>query len=89
MSQTLIRWRLSEVMARHRVPAKDLASFLEVSGNAVSSLRNAEAMPRIDGQRLEQICIGLTKLSKIGEKVTFYDLLEYVEEGQGVVNHDN
>jgi putative transcriptional regulator len=80
MHQTLIRWKLSEVMARHRVSAKDLADFLHVSDNAVSNLRKAEVMPRIDGNRLEQICVGITKLSKISEKVTPYDLLEYIPE---------
>jgi putative transcriptional regulator len=80
MDQTLIRWKLSEVMARHRVAAKDLAEFLHLSDNAVSNLRKAEVMPRIDGNRLEQICIGITKLSKIAEKVTPYDLLEYIPE---------
>jgi putative transcriptional regulator len=82
MTQTLIRWKLSEVMARHRVPAKDLAEFLSISDNAVSNLRKAEVMPRIDGNRLEQICIGISKLSKIGDKVSPYDLLEYIPEDQ-------
>jgi putative transcriptional regulator len=80
MTQTLIRWRLSEVMARHRVAAKDLAEFMDISTNAVSGLRKAETMPRIDGERLEQICIAVTRLSKIGEPVTPYDLLEYIPE---------
>jgi putative transcriptional regulator len=80
MTQTLIRWKLSEVMARHRVQAKDLADYLGVSDNAVSSLRKAEVMPRIDGNRLEQICVGITRLSKINERVGPYDLLEYIPE---------
>jgi putative transcriptional regulator len=80
MSLTLIRWRLNEVMARHRVTGKSLAEFLGISTNAMSSLRKAQAMPRIDGERLEQLCIGITRLSKIGEKVLPYDLLEYVPE---------
>lgn len=80
MTQTLIRWRLSEVMARHRVQAKDLAAFLNISDNAISNLRKAEVMPRIDGNRLEQLCVGISKLSKIGGRVSPYDLLEYIPE---------
>lgn len=67
-------------MARHRVPAKDLAGLLGISKNAVSNLRNSEVMPRIDGKRLEELCVGVSKLSKIGEVVTPYDLLEYVPQ---------
>lgn len=67
-------------MARHRVAAKDLAEYMNISTNAVSSLRRAETMPRIDGERLEQICVAVTRLSKIGESVTPYDLLEYIPE---------
>jgi putative transcriptional regulator len=81
MSQaTLIRWKLSEVMARHRVKAKDLAKQIGLSANALSSLRNAEKMPRIDGDRLETLCVGITKLSKLGERVTPHNLIEYIPE---------
>jgi len=76
MATTLIGWKLSEVMARHRVPAKDLATFLGVSNNALSSLRTAETMPRIDGKRLGSLCDGITELSKLGDRVTPFDLLE-------------
>lgn len=76
----MIRWRLNEVMARHRVLAKDLADFIGVSRNAMSALKKSESMPRVDGERLEQLCAGIKKLSKIGEKVTPYDLIEYIED---------
>lgn len=76
----MIRWRLNEVMARHRVLAKDLADFIGVSRNAMSDLKKSENMPRVNGERLEQLCAGITKLSRIGEKVTPYDLIEYIED---------
>lgn len=74
------RWRLNELMARHKVSGKELAEYLEVSGNAVSALRNADKMPRIDGDRLDQIAAGLTALSKIGGTVRGIDLLESFDE---------
>ncbi len=46
----------------------------------MSALKKSESIPRVDGERLEQLCIGITKLSKIGEKVTPYDLIEYIED---------
>ena len=78
MVQTLIRWRLNEIMARHRVLAKELAEEMGISDNAISNLRRAETMPRIDGKRFNQLCASLTKLSKIHEPVTPYDLIEYL-----------
>lgn len=80
MSETLIRWKLNEVMARHRVLGKDLASFLGISTNAISALRKAEIMPEIGGDRWEQICVGINSLSKIGEVVTPLDLIEYIPQ---------
>ncbi len=78
MSQALIRWRLNEIMARHRVLARELAQDMDTSDNAISNLRRAETMPRIDGKKFDQLCASLTKLSKIREPVTPYDLIEYL-----------
>lgn len=78
MPQALIRWRLNEIMARHRVLARELAKEMNTSDNAISNLRRAETMPRIDGKKFEHLCISLTKLSKIRESVTPYDLIEYI-----------
>lgn len=65
-------------MARHRVLSKDLADFLSISTNAVSALRKAETMPKIGGVRWVQVCEGISALSKIGESVTPFDLIEYI-----------
>ncbi len=80
MSKTLIRWKLNEVMARHRVKGKDLANFLGISTNAVSSLRTADVMPGIGGDRWEQICRGINELSVSGERITPFDLIEYIPQ---------
>jgi putative transcriptional regulator len=78
MSRTLIRWKLSEIMARHRVKGKDLANYIGISTNAMSALRNALVLPEIGGDRWEQICAGINELSKIGETITPFDLIEYI-----------
>ncbi|BAZ37554.1 hypothetical protein NIES4101_34770 [Calothrix sp. NIES-4101] len=80
MIETLIRWKLNEVMARHRVKGKDLAEYLGVSANAISGLRKAETMPEIGGQRWEHICLGINQLSKIGEVISPLDLIEYIPD---------
>ena len=69
-------WRVNELMARHRITGKDLARELDISANAMSRLRNAETMPRIDGARLDEIAAAITKLSSIQETVRGVDLLE-------------
>ncbi|WP_460204475.1 helix-turn-helix domain-containing protein [Scytonema sp. NUACC21] len=65
-------------MARHRVKGKELASFLNISANAMSALRNADVLPEIGGDRWESISEGINELSKIGETITPFDLIEYI-----------
>lgn len=72
-------WRLNELMARHHVSGKALADELGISTNAVSALRKATTMPKINGERLDEIAAALTKLSEIGEAVRGVDLLENLE----------
>ncbi len=88
MAQTLIRWRLNEVMARHRIKGGDLAEFMGVSDNAISNLRKARTMPRIDGERLNQLCNGLNELAKAPDRIiTPTDLIEYTfDSGEGSNN---
>lgn len=74
------KWRLNELMARHRVGGIALAKKLGITPNAVYSLKNAEKMPRIDGDRLDEIAAAITALSKIGETVRGVDLLENRDE---------
>ena len=79
MSRNVIRWKLSEMMARHRIKGKDLANYLGISANSISALKRAEVMPEIGGERWEQICEAINELSHIDEKCTPFDLIEYVE----------
>lgn len=69
-------WRLNELMARHRVSGTELAAELGISNNAVYALCKHDKMPRINGSRLDEIAAALTRLSRIGEKVSGVDLLE-------------
>ncbi|MBP0016900.1 MAG: GIY-YIG nuclease family protein [Cyanobacteria bacterium SBLK] len=81
MPVTTIRWKLNEVMAHHRVKGSDLAGLLQLSDNAVSNLRNAETMPRIDGKRLGELLNGLNDLAQNledGQIINERDLIEYV-----------
>lgn len=80
MAQTLIRWRLNEIMARHRIKGSDLAEELQISNNAVSKLKNAQTMPRIDGERLNALCNALNNLAAGDAEITPAMLIEYVRD---------
>jgi DNA-binding Xre family transcriptional regulator len=83
VAQTLIRWRLNEIMARHRIKGSDLANRLQISNNAVSKLKNAQTMPRIDGDRLNTLCNALNNLAEnVDVEITPAALIEYVRDEQ-------
>lgn len=79
MAQTLIRWRLNEVMARHGIRAKELAEEMEVSPTTVSNLRK-RSMPRLTEETLNKLCQALNKLSQEGTLITPGDLIEYTPD---------
>ncbi|MCC5640774.1 helix-turn-helix transcriptional regulator [Nostoc sp. CHAB 5844] len=91
MNQALIKWRLKEVMARHNIKARDLASEMGVSANSVSNLRNARTMPRLDGEILNNLCEALNRLAQDLEgEITPSELIGYVRGPNPVVddNHE-
>jgi putative transcriptional regulator len=75
-------------MARHRIKGSDLANRLQISNNAVSKLKNAQTMPRIDGDKLNALCNALNELAEDAEDpkaravITPAMLLEYVRDEQ-------
>lgn len=67
-------------MAKHRVKGRELADYLGISANSVSALKNAYEMPEIGGRRWEQISAAINDLSRIGEVITPFDLIEYIPD---------
>ncbi len=81
MMQTLIRWRLKEIMARYNIKGKDLAHKLDISPNAMSALRKAKTMPRLDGMALNLMCNALNELAEdLDRHITPGDLLDYSQD---------
>ena len=74
----MIRWRLKEVMARYDIKNIDLAKEIGTREASVSNWRRAKTIPRIGGERIDEICNALSKLS--GRKISLADLYEDVEE---------
>lgn len=71
----MIRWKLNELMARHRITNRSLGEQLGKHETSVSRMRTTDKMPRIDGDDLNELCKALTLLAKVN--VTPFDLFEY------------
>ncbi len=69
-----IRWKLREIMARYNITGVDLAKKLGIRTEAVSNLRQSETIPRIGGERIQDLCEALSLLS--GTRIRFVDLFE-------------
>ncbi len=83
MYQTLIRWRLREVMARYKIKAKDLAKELGQTPNSISNLRNSDTMPRLDGYSLNNLCNALNNLApNIQQEISPMTLIDYTRDLQ-------
>jgi len=81
MTETLIKWRLREVMARYNIKAIDLAQEMGISANAVSNLRKGNTMPRLDGDSLNKLCNALNKLAlDLDEEITPVTLIDYTRD---------
>ena len=77
LTQTLIKWRLNEVMARYHIRPKELAETMSVSQTTVSNLRKKQ-MPRLSEQTLNKLCQALNQLNQEDHLITPGDLIEYI-----------
>lgn len=77
MVSSMIHWRLRDVMDREGIQAKTLAQEIGVTANAMTNLRGSE-MPRINGERLNSLILGLNKLRRADSKlITLTDVIEF------------
>lgn len=74
----MIRWRLAEIMARHKIANKALVETLDVSHAAISNLKNSDLLPELNSQKLCKLASVLSKLS--GVRIAPFDLMEYIEK---------
>ena len=79
VAQTLIRWRLNEVMARYHIRPKELAEAMGVSFTTISNLRKKQ-MPRLSEDTLNKLCQALNQLSEEDSLITPGDLIEYIPD---------
>lgn len=74
----MIRWRLAEIIVRHKITSKALAGDLEISRTALSNLKNSDRLPELGSSKHRQISDALSRLT--GKKFTPFDLMGYTEE---------
>jgi putative transcriptional regulator len=73
----MIRWKLAELMARHGIKPKDLATEMDCTRDAVSNLRR-RTMPRLSEDTWNNLMNSLCKLS--GVTITPNDLFEHKKD---------
>ncbi|HEY9874478.1 MAG TPA: helix-turn-helix transcriptional regulator [Candidatus Obscuribacterales bacterium] len=68
----MIRWKLRELMARHRLTVRGLAAMTGLHRNSIQHLRNFDELPGCGADTLEKLCVALD--------CTPFDLIEYIPE---------
>ena len=51
-----IKWRFRELQARQNISNLQISKTLRISTTTVSSWRQSDDLPRLSGERLDQIC---------------------------------
>lgn len=71
-SVSLITWKLKQTMDRHGITTSALSKKMGISGNSISNMRKPE-MPRINGERLNQLIMCINLLRKPGTRLVKLD----------------
>lgn len=73
-------WKMKELMARYDITVTALAEKLQTRHATISALKNAKTLPKIGGERLDEIAQALTELTNGRARIHGVDLLEEWEE---------
>ena len=82
---TMIKWRLAEVMGLYGIKTKDLAEQVGITAGALSNLRRSQTMPRIDGNRLTDLINGINTINNARHnptKITPHDLIGWISDDE-------
>ena len=85
---SMLRWRLREIMARGRITNRELAERLHKHETSISRMKNSDIMPRMDGDELNSLCNALMAiLRERGQDVviTHVTLMEHFPDDIGNV----
>lgn len=84
MNNTLIKWKLAELMARHRITGKAMAEKLQKSETSIAKLRKATKMPRLNSDDLEKLLIAVEELADSETKFRTLELSDLIEWERGL-----
>lgn len=89
VEQSMLRWRLREIMARGRITNRELAQRLHRHETSISRMKNSDTMPKMDGDELNSLCNVLTQiLRERGQQdivITHVDLMQHSPDDLGDV----
>jgi DNA-binding Xre family transcriptional regulator len=74
MTPAPVKWRIKELMDRHRVPGRLLAQEVGVSESTVTSWRQTDVLPELGGVRLGAIAAALSRI--IEKDISGKDLIQ-------------
>ena len=83
MNRTLIKWKLAELMARHKVTGRDLAQRLGKNESSITRLRGAVKLPKLSGDDLEKLLLAIEQLADqetLTRPLRIEDLVEWDRE---------
>lgn len=69
---SLITWKLKQTMDKHGITTSALAELMGVSSNSISNMRKSE-MPRLNGERLNQLVMCINQMRKPGTRLVELD----------------
>lgn len=89
VEQSMLRWRLREIMARGRITNRELAQRFHRHETSISRMKNSDTMPKMDGDELNSLCNVLTQiLRERGQQdivITHVDLMQHSPDDLGDV----
>lgn len=83
MNKTLIKWKLAELMARHRVTGRELSKVIGRTESAITKLKRVNELPKLSGTDLENLLLGIEQLADketLSNPLQLEDLVEWVRD---------
>ena len=87
-SQSMIRWRLRQVMAEININNQELAALSGVHRVTISKLRNADEIKQITGDVLNKLCNALNRAYRAKGRedvITPGVLMQYTPDDESVI----
>lgn len=81
----MIKWNLGSIINTYGIQKSNLADKAGLSPGAISNLKNKKTMPKIDGNRLNDLINAINNcLSEINNptRIALYDLVQWIPDDE-------